>query len=580
MAYIQPSGTIEVMKNVPLSPEYNHTYYFDTPQQQYNYFTGKVFTAFNNQMYTRVSDGVCRVYGEAELLKECNYMRFNNHLPDAIGVNTKYYYAFITNVEYINHNVTEIRFVIDEIQTWFFETHFEKCFIERQHSTTDEIGDNIVPEPLNCDDYVVSGEQTVLDLSDSVYVLMLGAHTLPKVTSEQSQLFTRTTFSGLYSGVKYLYFSTADDVRKFLNSCEFSNGVIKALIPNLNTDLWEVIGLFAFPKNIISGSLVPITTNGENAYLVSDAAYERTVDSTLRPDSFNFETDVYEPINKKLLTYPFCFMRLDCVTHEKDFKYENMTTPYRYTIEATVNPTPCLRVYLQGYNNTTNPNNGIVIDSFPMLNIYSNNLFGSLGYNSANLIKSVVIAMASGAFGGGAEPASSSAYFTSTDIATIPDSPLGSDTAHWDAVRQSLKTEQARPKVGETKIGAHESLKMLSTNKNISGRGGVQNFAVDMAIRDFHIHAYGMAIKPEAARRFDQFLSKYGYAQDCIGVPNISARLRWTYIKTKGCLVTGNIPSTARVVIQNALDSGITYWNAEHATIGDYDFDNNGVLEG
>ena len=81
-------------------------------------------------------------------------------------------------------------------------------------------------------------------------------------------------------------------------------------------------------------------------------------------------------------------------------------------------------------------------------------------------------------------------------------------------------------------------------------------------------------IRREFAEIIDQFFDRYGYACHKTKIPNIHVRTNWTYTKTKGCQVSGNIPTEAITDIQQIFDNGITFWtNAEH--FGDYSLPNN-----
>lgn len=147
MAYVQPNTIIEVMENIPITPSYNDTLYFASYSDQNTYFTSNVKYTFSNQMYQRVNKNTCRVEKNAENLYGCNYMRFKNY---AYG--NKWFYAFITQVEYINDNVSEITYEIDELQTWFFDMVLGECYVEREHSTSDNVGEHLLPEPVDIGD--------------------------------------------------------------------------------------------------------------------------------------------------------------------------------------------------------------------------------------------------------------------------------------------------------------------------------------------------------------------------------------------------------------------------------------------
>ena len=56
--YINPNSDIKLLHNVPLDNTYEHTIYFNTDTEQYNYFSKYVKKSFSNQSYLRVNKGV------------------------------------------------------------------------------------------------------------------------------------------------------------------------------------------------------------------------------------------------------------------------------------------------------------------------------------------------------------------------------------------------------------------------------------------------------------------------------------------------------------------------------------------
>ena len=83
-----------------------------------------------------------------------------------------------------------------------------------------------------------------------------------------------------------------------------------------------------------------------------------------------------------------------------------------------------------------------------------------------------------------------------------------------------------------------------------------------------------MTIPYEYARIVDEYFSRFGYACGRVKVPNINARQNWTYTKTIGCEINGNVPSDDLAKIKEIYDHGITFWNNGN-NIGNYgDFTN------
>lgn len=144
---ITPNSNIYILYGVPLNSKYNDTILFDNVAAQHAYFVGKAKYTLTNQMYVRKSDGVVRVEKKAEDVYNCNYLMFQN---DSFG--SKWFYAFINDVKYVNNGRCDIYFEIDVLQTWLTEMVMRPCYVEREHSYTDNVGDNLVPEPINLED--------------------------------------------------------------------------------------------------------------------------------------------------------------------------------------------------------------------------------------------------------------------------------------------------------------------------------------------------------------------------------------------------------------------------------------------
>lgn len=147
--YIAPNTTIVLMKGVPLDNTYSDTIYFANATNQYNYFatlTGN--KVFNQQTYQRVNKGTLRLQVLADTIYDYNYLMFRN-----TSYGSKWFYAFINKVNYINDTTTEIEYELDVIQTWMFEAVLEPSYVEREHSSTDVIGEHLAPEPVKLGEY-------------------------------------------------------------------------------------------------------------------------------------------------------------------------------------------------------------------------------------------------------------------------------------------------------------------------------------------------------------------------------------------------------------------------------------------
>ena len=101
--YIEPNTNVILLKNVPISNNYKDTLWFDDKTSQENYFKSLKLFDLKNYTYQRVNLGVTRVGIDAEKLYCCNYMMFQN-----ASFGNKWFYAFVTKVEYVNNGMSHV----------------------------------------------------------------------------------------------------------------------------------------------------------------------------------------------------------------------------------------------------------------------------------------------------------------------------------------------------------------------------------------------------------------------------------------------------------------------------------------
>lgn len=157
--YIEPNSTIYLLRNVPLDNTYTDTMWFENASSQWTHFKTRVDTdgglVFERNTYQRVNRNSCRLQVNADAIYNYNYMMFRN-----TNYGNKWFYAFITSIDWINNETAQINYEIDVMQTWAFDYILGQCLVEREHSATDEAGDNLQPEPFDFGEYVNDEIQT------------------------------------------------------------------------------------------------------------------------------------------------------------------------------------------------------------------------------------------------------------------------------------------------------------------------------------------------------------------------------------------------------------------------------------
>lgn len=122
---IAPNTNITLLK-VPLELSNKNQLTFSSKQAQFNYFNSLTKIELENATYQR-KEGVIRFPELIDNLYEYNYVMYQNE-----SYSDKWFYAFITNMRYLNDNVTEISITTDVFQTWQFDLEFKQSFVERE----------------------------------------------------------------------------------------------------------------------------------------------------------------------------------------------------------------------------------------------------------------------------------------------------------------------------------------------------------------------------------------------------------------------------------------------------------------
>lgn len=143
-----PANVIK-LRHVPFDDTYTNVFDFDGVNSQYNYFNGLGGYDLTNFTYQR-KDSIIRVPVNAESLYNINYVIYQN-----ANFGNKWFYAFVTKIEYVNDNTSFLHIKTDVWQTWLFDWHVNECFVERMHVPYDTEGEWTEPEPINIDTYPI-----------------------------------------------------------------------------------------------------------------------------------------------------------------------------------------------------------------------------------------------------------------------------------------------------------------------------------------------------------------------------------------------------------------------------------------
>ena len=215
---ITPNSKVILIKN-PLKLDSNNEMMFTSASAQETYFKSLPKLEFDDLTYIR-KDGVLRVPTDEtasgttyEDLLQYNFCMYQNTAFD-----NKWFYAFITECNWINPSLTELKLKTAYYQTWQHDLVFADSFIEREHVDNDTIGLHTLPEDLETGDYVmqenVSSDSGYNYLASIIYVVALSDWPFDTAIS------STYLYNGVFSGFMYLGFEDAIDLYNFIDDIQ------------------------------------------------------------------------------------------------------------------------------------------------------------------------------------------------------------------------------------------------------------------------------------------------------------------------------------------------------------------------
>lgn len=642
MAQIFPSSIIRLYKNIPLNISYEHSIYFSSVEEQTSYFgnSNRIYETLQPHSYQRVSIGVIRINKPYKDVYDVNYMSFLNSGNNSTAQSTnpyltKWFYAFVLQAKYINDEVTQLVYAVDVIQTWLPYINLLPCYIERQHTATDNIGDNLMPEPIRAGDYVYhevkkSDIQAVVtqwgdgftDFYDEKAIYVLSPYKpvyyqidpAPGWEIDIEPAGGRIV-NGMYSGLyvaKFVFdpnYGTGG-----ITPEEQVNAFLKKLTDTLKGD--EVIAIYTAPASFD----VEVVGNRDIMQVV-----DKDYNWVFHPATGG---SARQPHNNKLYTAPYSFLHaltpdgdtMDyCYEYFSNFLYPD-TSPTIYPVCAfklsgVVSGAPEMQFVPFHYKTIDdyNMNERIVMGNYPMNSWTIDSFRAWLAQNKARLLVQAYSDITDTVYQGGMV-VSNVMDRNITDLRNISQGKADylDGQRRYFGTYQSFNKQDAQnllyTKFGPMELGftdkdlleafrissnsLENTLRVLADIYVASSKGslakGSQSTSIDISRNEKYVHLYHTHVNDYYATIIDQFFDRYGYAIKQLTTPNLCTRQYWTYIKTADAHVepktdlNGNviqgISQTDREIIETILNRGITFWNGVQVlagvVVGDYTVNN------
>lgn len=519
-----PQSTIYVCSGVRLNNSYEHTIWFGNLPDQIAWFKGKAVRTFTAYTYLRKSWPL-KVNATMEEAIGWSYLFFTN------GAKTFFY--FINNIEYINDYTVELSLELDVMQTYMFDYTLLPSFVEREHIALDAIGANIVDEGLEVGEYVSISDSNV-DLND--WLIMIQATGNPEVNADsegENVVSLGSEFGGVFSGLGVYCVSGSD------------SGQLRTILNKLDevgkTDM--IVSIWMYP--------------GE---LIHHAGYDNTVATVQNAKTFTVEAarnnvldSSYQPRNNKLFTYPYNFLYVTnnyggAAAYPYEF-FGNSSAPV-FKVVGAVSPDAAVRMYPLNYKGCQhNYESGLTLGSFPTCawdsDVYKLWLAQNQNqFEHSDMTNAIKLA---GGLGAAIVGASTGGILAAgAGIATAASGFFGITGLAAQKRDAAIQPPQAR---------------------------GVQSVSVNMQAGFQTFTIMKKCITRKQALILDDFFDMFGYKTMLVKVPNRNVRENWTYTKTQGCKIAGDICTEDQIKIEAIYDKGVTFWKSGN-NIGNYSLSN------
>lgn len=562
---IFPNGTLYIIKDCPCDPDYEHTLYFESKEAQHAYFLALHKYIDHAVSYQRTKSGKIRIQHCADDLYDCNYIAFRNNMPTGIDnpnktFSSKWFYAFLDDVEYVSPTVCDISYTIDVLQTWLFDFTLQECFVEREHSATDEVGDNLIPENLDVGEMLMyEGMRSMLDLTEVKPMIIVA-----KGTTSAGGSFDPGFYGSTFSTCSYEAFPATQE------GCQQI------------VDWLSQVGLWNNPQAVIN-----IFMSLDNLAIVKTDSPSFAHGIAELPNANPLRRLDNEKVkNNKLMTYPYTFLRVSNLSGQvHDYKYElfpnrsngiKFDTYYSYSDKLSITFVPrAYKTYLE-YDVVNMPDESITYSAFPSCSYAVTDFVRRIALGGISAVLAALSAGGSaGAVVGSALASGTGAFLTgSPSIVNLND--YGAEPPQDQRAGKRLDRSKELPVyLPKKQAGVFASM-----------AGSIRPFTVNVAPNAgndlFNGGLWGarwaqMVPTREFITKIDDYFSRFGYKTNAIKIPNIAVRKIWTYTQTVGCKINGSIPCQDEKLICSIFDKGVTFWR-DASNVGNFSGDNSPLI--
>lgn len=562
--------------SVPFS-DYTNVLSFGTDDtKRYNYFLDKtIYNLTPDAGYSYVKGtGAIRVNKNKESLYNINYMIYRN--TNFSG--SKWFYAFVDSIEYINANCTEIRFSIDVWQTWESALNFHESFIVRQHipKSQDTIGANLQPEGFTNLKYVEEKTKTTdlikLDISDKSLVTIICCSEYP-----DGDIWRNYPSGIIDDTIGTLYYIPFLHDKPFLTMLKkfVDDGKTRSIVNIYSVPIESFYDQTSQTFEIKDGTPLSVAPNATFQDVWETHWVEYRIPKLEKINIGTHGTTInYTPNNAKMLTFPFTKVILTnnsggSLTYRQEFfdgtktEGNDIVFNVRNTVLQPVTSYCHPANYREG-----DYINGLTLSNFPMLPWVTNTYSEWLALNQHSLRYQQLTPIINGVITQGTNTINS---FTrgARDLFNFGGGILTGDTGALNrAVGNQISnigkdftdTINNLWSTGEKIWSFYAKKSDMELQPNYS-QGSVNANNILQTQQKLNFSVMFQRVCYEQFKQIDNYFDKFGYAINDFKQVNYNNRSNFDYIETSQVLIDGDVPEDDLNVIKSIFNNGVRIWH-------------------
>jgi hypothetical protein len=603
MATVPLSGTnIRLLSGVPFSNDYKHTRWFDTQSAQESYFLGKtvVHSMPDNTFQKIEGKNFISVNKSIDYLWGTNYVMFQN-----TTYNTKWFYAFVTKLEYKNPGTTYVHFEIDVLQTWMFSMTFKPSYVVREHcqlwNTDGSPVLNTVDEGLNYgSNYETVNVINWKPYNNVLFLVIVTKALLHKkvitdpITNADKTLNPNDFYPNINSAPQPLCYyvhpfkldgslptcwdendeniilsKPIDVLRAMYEMDDAINNVVSIYITDymgFNLDV-DSSGTLRFPStNFVEVDIMyEVAGSTDDHYLQTLFVNELKQYEAKAVTYTNKYADYRTVKESKLLMFPYTTLLLDDLKGNRQtlkneyIKGDDLIINVRgslgtsnktsysidnYQVKDNIEPTDLFLSNLENAVLNNNPNDLPILTD--MLGAFLQGNRNSIQNQLNSTIFSGYMNTMSGVISGASSAVSGNAQGVVSSGMGIVGGMANTYFQTQGMIAKQQDINNTPPSL--SKMGSNT---YFDYGHNLSG-----------------LYLIKRQITPEYQKKLEDFFNIFGYKKNEVKLPNFHTRQNWNYIQTAGCVITGTFNNEDLQELKNVFDSGITLWHTDD--IGNY----------